>query len=465
MSRSLGSSLDLQDLQKVLDQVMDAIIVLTGAERGFLMLRDDDGGISVEAARNLDHQTIDSTELKFSRTVTNVVIDDGKPIVTTNASEDPRFSGQESVIAQSLLSVMATPLRARGRVIGAVYVDNSLLEGLFNDADLAALDAFSAQAAIAIDNAMLFNATDQKLHRRVEELSRLSRIDSQLNSTLDAQEAIKYTLEWACRISDASHGHLGLLEEGNIRFMHHYGDTSNQVPEFSQIHDVMDSGQPVVFDTKTEEAIMIAPILREQEVIGIVVLQRKDNEQFTTEQQDLVERIVARAAITIENTRLYEAVQAADRAKSEFVGIVAHDLKSPMTGIKGYADLILMDEDESHLLTEQQLEYIDRIVDTVNRMEILVSDLADISRIESGHFFMDETVVSTYDIIQAVKDSTLPQIKARNHTLIENIDDNLPNLWVDYFRLIQVLTNLMSNAYKYTPNGGTITLSSKTVRW
>src|SRR5690606_35988004 len=168
-----------------------------------------------------------------------------------------------------------------------------------------------------------------------------------------------------------------------------------------------------------------------------------------------VERIVTRAAVAIENARLYAAVQAADRAKSEFVGIVAHDLKVPMTSILGYADLTLLDGN----LQEQQVNYQNRIRDTVKRMEMLVSDLADISRIESGHFFMNETHVRVADIVQGVRDAIMTQITSREHKYVESVEPDLPDMQVDYYRLLQVLTNLASNAYKYTPNGGTITLS------
>jgi signal transduction histidine kinase len=201
------------------------------------------------------------------------------------------------------------------------------------------------------------------------------------------------------------------------------------------------------------------PVRREHDVIGAVVIERSDGEAFTAEQQDVVERVVARAAVAIENARLYAAVQAADKAKSEFVGIVAHDLKTPMTSIAGYADLTMLQGN----LEERQNDFLRRIKDTVKRMEMLVSDLADISRIESGHFFMDETHVKVPHIIQAVKDGTMPQIEGRHHKLVENIEPNLPEMLIDYYRLVQVLTNLVSNAYKYTPDGGTITLSARRV--
>jgi signal transduction histidine kinase len=196
-------------------------------------------------------------------------------------------------------------------------------------------------------------------------------------------------------------------------------------------------------------------VQREQKVFAVTVLRRRG--MFSHEEREVVERVIARAAVAIENARLYAAVQAADRAKSEFVGMVAHDLKAPMTSIVGYTDLTLMDGN----LQEQQVSYLNRIRDTVVRMELLVSDLADISRIESGHFLMNETRVVTEDIIQGLRDAVMTQIRARQHAYVEQIEPNLPDMRVDYYRLLQVLTNLASNAYKYTPDGGTITLSVK----
>ena len=462
VSRFLGSSLDLQ---VVLDQAMDAIIQLTGADRGFLMLTDDDGNITVEAARNFDQQTLSSDEFKFSRTVTNYVLDTETPVLTTNATEDPRFSEGASIIAQALRSVMATPLRARGDVIGVVYVDSRAMEELFSDEDLAALDAFSTQAAIAIDNARLFSATDEALSKRVDELRQLRRIDLQLNQTLDPDQAMAHTLEWACRLAEATGGYLGLVEGGYVRCIHRYGEAENEPridyldAMYPQVADVIGNGRSVIFDWagQTSHTALITPILRERDSVGIVILKRGDGQHFSDEQRDLVERVVARAAISIENARLYAAVRAADKAKSEFVGIVAHDLKSPMHGIKGYAQFMLMLGD----LPESQVEYVEKISNTVERMEVLVSDLADISRIESGHFFMEEMRVPVAEVIKTLKDGTLLEIEARHHTFIEQIEDDLPDVWVDYFRLVQVLTNLVSNAYKYTPDGGAITLCAR----
>ncbi|MFN8452497.1 MAG: GAF domain-containing protein [Anaerolineae bacterium] len=457
VSRLLGSSLDLQT---VLNQVMDSIIQLTKAERGFLMLRNDDGQVEVKAARNFDHQTLTSDKFQYSRTIVNQVMDTGESVVTTNALEDPRFSVQESIIGQALRSIMATPLRVRGRVIGAIYVDNTAVTGLFEAEDLATLDAFAGQAAISIDNARLYSATDQKLAERVEELRQLRRIDLQLNETLNAERAMAYTLEWAARLASADVGYFGLIDGKNIPTAHSYGiEIDDTLPIFlektyPQAMEVVESGETVAInDERRHFGVLIIPVRREQKVFAVIILRRRG--AFSDEQKEVVERLVARAAVAIENARLYAAMQAADRAKSEFVGIVAHDLKVPMTSILGYADLTLMDGN----LQDQQTNYLNRIRDTVKRMEMLVSDLADISRIESGHFYMNETRVDVPDVVQGLRDAIMTQIKARGHTFVEEIEPDLPPMWVDYYRLLQVLTNLASNAYKYTPDGGTITLT------
>jgi signal transduction histidine kinase len=120
----------------------------------------------------------------------------------------------------------------------------------------------------------------------------------------------------------------------------------------------------------------------------------------------------------------------------------------------GYAELLLMDDN----LREDQRHYLQNILDAVQRMRALVSDLSDISRIESGHFYMAPTQVPVETVVQGVRDAVANQIRERQHTWVEEIAPDLPPMYVDYFRLLQVLTNLASNAYKYTPHGGTITL-------
>ncbi len=463
VTQLIGASLDLQ---VVLDHVMDAVIQVTGAERGFLMMRDDDGDVRVVAARNLDQKTLTGDQFAFSRTIVNRTLDGGQPIVTTNAAEDPRFAGQVSIVGQALRSIMASPLRVRGRAIGVAYVDNRAMAGLFDRDDLAALETLTAQAAIAIENARLFSETDQALARRVDELTQLRRIDHQLNQSLDPERTMLTVLEWACRLAQAEVGHLAqpAANAQDLIALCHYG-ASIEETQPGQLADLYPEARQVLqtkapyrqHDAKRGFSVAVFPILRERQLFGLLILRRSG--VFADEALDLVERVLDRSAVALENARLYERVQAADRAKSEFVGIVAHDLKTPMTSIAGYADLALMEGG----LSERQTAFLSKIKDTVRRMERLVSDLSDISRIESGHFFMTPSYVSVEAVVQEVRDATLNQMRERGHAYVETIAPDLPLMHVDYYRLIQVLTNLVSNAYKYTPDGGTITLAARQV--
>jgi PAS domain S-box-containing protein len=145
------------DLPEVLNRVMDQIIEITGAERGYLVLRDvETGNLEFRVARNLDRETLNQQSFQVSRTIVTRVAESGEPVVTTNAQADPRFQAQESVVSYSLRSILCVPLRVKDEVIGVVYADNRIKAGLFGERELDLLTAFANQAAVAIDNAVLF---------------------------------------------------------------------------------------------------------------------------------------------------------------------------------------------------------------------------------------------------------------------------------------------------------------------
>ncbi|HLY27110.1 MAG TPA: GAF domain-containing protein [Aggregatilineales bacterium] len=461
VSRVIGSSLDLQT---VLDQVMDAIIQLTGAERGFLMLLDDDGNLNVRVARNFDQATIDSGGFALSRTVTRRVLETGQAIVTTNAQEDPRFAGQQSVVANALRSIMASPLRVRGEVIGVTYVDNRVRTGLFSEQDLDVLDAFAGQAAVAIDNARLFSATDEALSARVEELRMLQRVDRQLNETLDSAKAMAITLEWTSRVCNAQSATMSLLDpdQNILRVVSHYGGTDatstgeTLAPSHPLVSRVLQTRETSVGQLDGDAPMLVVPVRREGKVIGIITMTGTSETAFTEDNVALVTRMADRAAIAIENARLYDAVQAANNAKSEFVSLVAHELKVPMTSIQGYADIL----PKAGPVTEQQQQFVGIIKNNVNRMKVLVSDLSDISRIESGQLRVNMASVNLSDAIKTALEGTMTEIENRQHKLVVNVEPNLPPVQADPDRIAQVLLNLVSNAYKYSPNSSTITVKA-----
>lgn len=169
ISQVINSSLELDEVLRI---VMDNFIRLTGAERGFLMLRDDIGQMTTRIARNWEQESLNAGEHALSRTVIQRVIESGEAILTTNAQADPRFDGQESVIAFNLRSILCVPLKVKNELIGVIYTDNRIHTGIFTESERDLLDVFANQSAIAIENARLFASVRRTL-AQVTELKNL----------------------------------------------------------------------------------------------------------------------------------------------------------------------------------------------------------------------------------------------------------------------------------------------------
>ncbi len=477
VSSQLGASLDLSE---VLNQVMDAIIKLTGAERGFLMLFDDvNGRLRIMAARNVDQKTIDETSMQISRTVVERTTTMGESILTNNAQEDERFAEQQSVIGYQLRSIMCAPLRARGRIIGAAYVDNRLFTGVFQQEDLDLLSAFANQAAIAIENARLFTQTDQALDRRVQELSLFQRIDQQLNKSLDLNRVLSLALDWSLTHTGAQGGSIGLIERSEetgaptLKLLIHKGShelTADTLvpathPTLSQVLQTKKS----IFsaNVKAEQAIdgfraaeqLAVPILREGQIIGLITLESEHRGAIDAEDVAFVERLADRTAVALENSRLYEQIKAANKAKSEFISLVTHELRLPMTTIKGYTDLMLSGMGGE--LNDQQKQFLEVIRRNLERMSRLIGDLADINRIEAGKMKFENKAFFIQDVVADVVEGMQKAIASRQQNLTVNVPDSLPAVYADPARINQVISNLLSNAHKYTSEHGSIRVSAE----
>ena len=159
LSQTFNSSLDLDE---VLNCVMDEVIAATGAERGFVMLREADGRLSFCAARGIDQQTIDEPQFQISRGVVEEVARVGQPVLTSDALSDDRFSGRQSIQGLRLRAVLCAPLKFKDHVSGVVYVDSQLRAGIFTQPDLELISAIAASAAIAIENARLYQIAIEK---------------------------------------------------------------------------------------------------------------------------------------------------------------------------------------------------------------------------------------------------------------------------------------------------------------
>jgi putative nucleotidyltransferase with HDIG domain len=216
---------------RVLEEVMDSLITLTHAERGFLMLRNRKGELKPEIARGIAHINLVEKEFEFSRTIIRRVVDSCEPVLTTNAQEDPRFEKQVSIAAYQLRSIICAPLKMKDQLIGVIYVDNRARTGIFRESDLELVSAFANQAAVAIDNADLF-----------ENLQKSNR---------DLEKAYQATLEGWVRALDLrdkeTEGHtqrVTVLTECLARSMGVKGDALVNITRGALLHDIGKMGIP-----------------------------------------------------------------------------------------------------------------------------------------------------------------------------------------------------------------------------
>ncbi|MFQ3535183.1 MAG: GAF domain-containing protein [Aggregatilineales bacterium] len=160
--------------EQVLEEVMDTVIHLTNAERGYLMLLDEEtDSFVIRTSRNRGRRSLPEEDVIFSRSIAHAAIDQAEPIITSNAQSDPRFQGLQSVSVNNLRSIIAIPLILQSKVVGVLYADNPIAQGVFTQEIVPVLNAFAGQAAIAIDNAKRFSQVKAELARAEQEVLEL----------------------------------------------------------------------------------------------------------------------------------------------------------------------------------------------------------------------------------------------------------------------------------------------------
>jgi PAS domain S-box-containing protein len=186
----VNSSLEVDE---VLQIVMDTIIRLTGAERCFLMLKNEQDELTMRIARNWEKGVVDPSEFAISSTIIKQVAGDGQAVLTTNAQQDPRFTGQQSIVAYNLRSILCVPLKVKSALIGVIYADNRIRSGLFTQKDRDLLIGFANQAAVALENARLFASVRKSLVEVTELKNLMDNVFASIASgvlTTDIQERI-----------------------------------------------------------------------------------------------------------------------------------------------------------------------------------------------------------------------------------------------------------------------------------
>ncbi len=472
ITRQLTSTLEQEPL---LRNILENAVNILNCEAGTLFMMDEQTGDLIfrvtagPVASNLLGQRLPAGTGIVGRAVqlrAPVIENDGQRSST-------RYEAADKQTGFTSRSLLAVPMQIKDRILGVIEVINRR-DGLpFVEDDQNLLTAFAGQAAVAVENARLLALTDQELAARVEELSIMGRIVRELNASLEVDRAMRITLEWAMRQANAEAGLIGMLEENELRIMAQQGyeeilseQSTSRIPlELPAISSVIESGQSSQISLVSNGAKgilpsahtqIIIPIRREAQVTGLILLESTSDSQGNLA---FLNRLSDNAAIAISNAQLYDAVQRANVAKSDFVSFVAHELKNPMTSIKGYTELLAAGSVGQ--VNEMQANFLSTIRSNVERMSALVSDLNDNAKIEAGRLRLDYKPVEVAEVVDEVVRSTTRQIEDRRQTVELHLSPRLSQVWADRIRMGQVLTNLVSNAHKYTPEGGQILIGAE----
>lgn len=490
ISRQLAGELGNAD--KLLSIITHSAVDILEAEAGSALLVVDDGSekkLEFKVAVGPAGQELTGMRFPMDKGLAGKAATTGEPVLVNDASSHPDWGGEQAnANGFHTRNILAVPLIANNQLMGVLEVINKRDGTAFIDEDTNLLATFAGQAAVAINNAQLFQMTDQQLSARLAELETLESIDGELNRTLDAKRVAEITVESAIEQSGAAAGLLGMVigYPPVLQVLAQEGYSEEDFPanvdgniwplDRGIVSRVLRTRQPdtqsdVLLDPNYVPSLrgslsqMTIPMLSGEDVIAMLILETNREPRLGLAQQFFVQRLAEHASVALANAQLYSELERSNNSKSEFVGFVAHELKNPMTSIKGYTDLMLAGKGGE--LDDRQMDWMQRIKANIERMNSLVSDLNDVTQIQTNNLRMSFTALNFTDVISATLLPLQRQIEEKNQELIINFGADLQQIYGDKNRLIQVLTNLISNAYKYTPENGTIEIRGEIVdnRW
>jgi two-component system NtrC family sensor kinase len=478
MSKSVTAQLDLD---KVLKRVVEAAVFITKAEEGALwLLEPKTDELLLRADKNLGERRSSLDRLPVKGSLVGQMVCGLRPVRLVGdpgQGDIPLAAGYE---ARALLSV---PLVTQGNAIGVLAVTNHSHSRAFTANNEALLQTLGDYAAIAIHNARSYQATDQALADRLEELTCLYDMARTVTSTLDREQVLNLL---AAKITDMFHVEAGamlLLDEeaqelefvtnwlGNpeplrgIRLklgqgvagqvaLTHLPAVVNDAQHDERFYSNVD--QSTGFQTRS---ILCTPLLIHDRCIGVIELLNKVDGPFTQDDMDRLNNVAGSITIALENARLYREARDLHAAQSRFVATVAQELRSPLTSIKGYSDMLL-----SGALGEldfMQADSIQKIQSSTRYLITLMEDMLDIARLETGETTLQRQAVSLKQIVTQLTSSFEQRLQQKSLRLSARISPRLPDIYADEKRISQVLNSLLTNAYLYTLPKGRITIEAK----
>ncbi len=473
IDRELNATLDFD---RVMDMTLDWALRGTGAPVGVIALYDKARqGLLLLASRGYlpEFERYRTEPWPLSMGIAGRVIRTGQPALVADVSQDPDYHTAQPTTRSQL----TVPIHREDQVIGVVNVE-SPEPGAFDEEDLAFVQRLADHAAIAIENARFYRESQ----RRAEEMALLYDISLTISSHLTLKEVLEAVYQRLRDVWAPPVFFIALYDEieDALEFPL-YVDRGQRIEPFrQQLAEqqgfsawIVRHRQPLLIRDWQKEAesspvqgILIGepsrswlgvPLLAGDRMVGVMAMQDYAPNAYDEEHKRLLSTIANEVAIALENARLYEGVKQANEAKSEFIDFVAHELKQPMTAMQGYAKLLTMGIGGE--LSPTQKEFVQVINSNVDRMGKLVNDLLEISRLEAGRIKLKLAQVRLQEVVEETVTNTRTEIESRHHRLELEVPADLPPVLGDRERLVQILTNLVSNAYKYTPDGGTIRIT------
>ena len=468
-----------KEVDPLLELILNKAMELLDTEAGTFMISvPESGELEFRVARGPASDGLVGRRLPLGAGLAGTAAQTGQALLVNRVQDDKRwFSEVDERTAFRSQSILTVPLVRQNTVLGVLQVINKRNGAPFNHEDQSLLTAFAGQAVVAMENARLLAQTDEALQKSVDELSLLQQLDRDLNTTLNLEHVLNLTLDRMLSIYQGVAGAIALVdEEGEIfrAVTRGYDEDFDQKKLSAQkglIGQVIQSQQPhyaanvheepnyisACFNTHSQ---MTLPFVNKQALIGVIAIESDVIGKYSEDDLQTAVRITNHAAAAIANAILYDKVNEANQAKSEFVSMVSHELKTPMTSLRGYTDLLL--SGMTGELSDQQQNFLEIMAANIRRMSQQIQDLTDISRIETGQLHIELAPTSFVSIVNETMQTVKGVCDEKEIRVHLELPEELPLIMADKGRMVQVLTNLLSNACKYSPPDTDVTLKFMT---
>jgi signal transduction histidine kinase len=489
------------DIQPVFDIIAESAVRLCGAEAS-TVTRLDGEWVHLVAVHGSTQEGVDALRRLYPlrqggrATAAARSIRDRAISYIPDVLADKEYGIQDAAVASGFRAALAVPMLHEGRAIGAIAIGRSE-PGEFSERQVDLLRTFADQALIAIENVRLFRelqARTNELTRSVGQLTALGEISQAVSSTLDVETVLDIIVSRASQLADAAGCSIYEYDEGTeqfeLRATHNY-DTEfvqalravplrkgeglmGRAAEMREPIQIPDISQPGVYESSVRDtlirfgyrALLAVPLLREDQIIGSLSFNRKAPGEFSAEVVDVLKTFATQSALAIQNARLFREIadksaqlEAASRHKSEFLANMSHELRTPLNAIIGFSE-VLVDRMFGEL-NEKQDEYLKDIYASGQHLLSLINDILDLAKIEAGRM---ELEAADFDLPGAIDNALIlvrERASRRGITLGQSVDERLGPIRGDERKVKQVLLNLLSNALKFTPEGGRIDVGAE----